>query len=331
MPKRRARGSSEYSNQSALAGNLESIRARCGFLAAGYWKQEALGAAHKRIPALIEAKRKIGGAGDADANGLADGADREVCSPEPERAGCAKIEAVVAAVDSKGRAQAAGTAGEIEKASGLAMAPHVSDPLEGFKSSDENGGSDSGGLADDVQHEMNAVIEKNIYVTRGQIHRADAWRWPAEMVTGGIAGGIGFDFDNATAQTAGREIVDDDFTDEEAREFEGFCWKFRAVQPAEREFGGEIAHGENDLFFRRVSGSRQDALELVRGDEILDFRMPVNIAGDEGTERNNAKLIGAGKIERGAGEFGGEAFSFEGRGNFGVIEDDLAGKAAIGD
>jgi hypothetical protein len=289
------------------------------------------GAAHKGIPTLIEAKREIGGAGDADANGFPDGADGEVCFAEPERAGGTEIEAIVAPVNSKGGGEPAWATSEIEKASGLAMTLHQLDTFEGLKGADENGRGDSGRFADDVQHEMNAVIEKNIDVTRTEIHRTDAWGGPAEMVTCGIAWRIGFGFDDASAKAVSRKIVDDDFADEEARELDGLRRKLRALQLAERKFGAEIPHGDNDLFVRGAGGSRQDALKVVRGDEILDFRMPADVTGDEGAERNDAETIGAGEIERGAGQLGGEAFSFERRGHFGVIEDDLAWETAIGD
>jgi hypothetical protein len=88
---------------------------------------------------------------------------------------------------------------------------------------------------------------------------------------------------------------------------------------------------EMDLFSRGARGPRQEALKIVRGDEILDFSMPADVTGDEGAERNDAEMVGAGKIERSAGQLGSEALSFEGRGHFRVIEDDLGRETAIGD
>jgi hypothetical protein len=327
---RLARRRRKYPEQ-AFAGKRKSVFAGCGLFAAGKRKQEMLGAAHEGIPTLVEAKREIGGAGDADSNGFADGADGEVCFAEPERAGDAEIEAIMAAANSKGSGEAAWATSEIEKASGLAMTLHQLDAFEGFKSPDENGCGDSLRLADDVQHEMSAVVEKDIDVTRSEIHRTDAWGGTAEMVTCGIAGRVGFDFDDASAETPNREIVDDDLADEEARELDGFWREFRALHLAEREFGVEIAHGAKALSVRGARRLRPEALKIVRAEEILDFRMPADVTGDEGAERDDAEMIGAGKIECDARQLGGEAFSFEGPGNFGVIEDDLAGEAAIGD
>jgi hypothetical protein len=135
----------------------------------------------------------------------------------------------VAAVDSQGRGQTTRATSEIEEASGLAMLLHEFDAFEGLEGADENSRGGCGRLADNVQHKMSAVIKKNINVTRSEIHRTDAWRGAAEMVSGGIGWGIGFDFDDASAETTSREIVDDDFADEEAREFDGIYRKFRTL------------------------------------------------------------------------------------------------------
>jgi hypothetical protein len=52
----------------------------------------------------------IGSAGDTDSNTFDDGAEGMLCHPEPERAGSAEIQAVMAAVDLQGRGKAAGAA-----------------------------------------------------------------------------------------------------------------------------------------------------------------------------------------------------------------------------
>ena len=46
------------------------------------------------------------------------------------------------------------------------------------------------------------------------------------------------------------------------------------------------------------------------------------VAGDVGAERHDAKMIGAGEIERHMRKFCGEPLAFEGRGNFGMCEHD---------
>jgi hypothetical protein len=73
-------------------------------------EEQAFGATNKRIAAFVEAKELLSSAGDADSNAFGDGPDGMLRYAKPERAGSAKIEAVVAAVDLKGSGKAAGPA-----------------------------------------------------------------------------------------------------------------------------------------------------------------------------------------------------------------------------
>ena len=50
------------------------------------------------------------------------------------------------------------------------------------------------------------------------------------MVAGGIAGGIGFRFDNAAADASSRKIVDDDFANEKACECDGTGGQLRTAK-----------------------------------------------------------------------------------------------------
>lgn len=193
----------------------------CRLLACGSGEEQALGAADERIAAFEETQRKIGRARDADANSFADGAGGMLCHAEPERAGCAEVYAIVAAVDEKGGGQAAGAAGEIEKATGVAVLLHQFDSIERLKGAYENGGGDSCWLADDVEHEVRAVVEKDVGVALGEIHGANARGGAAEMVAGGIARRIGFGFDDASADAAIGKVVDNHFADEEACKGDG--------------------------------------------------------------------------------------------------------------
>ena len=183
--------------------------------------KKTLGAADERIASFVEAEREIGGAGDADSNGLAQRSRRMARDAQPERTASTEIESIVAAIDSKGGGETARAAREIEKASGLAMALHEFDAAERFQGADENGGGRSRGFADDVEHEVRAVIEEHVDVAGSKIHGADARRRPAKMVTGGIAGRVGFRFHDAPAEASGAEIVNNDFADEEARKRDG--------------------------------------------------------------------------------------------------------------
>ena len=149
----------------------------------------------------------------------------------------------MAAVDSKSGSEPARSAGQIECTRGFAMTLHQRDSLERLNRADENRRGGSGWFADNVEHEMRAIVEKDVGVAGSEIHRADSRRWATKMMTGWIAGWIGFDFDNSPTQTASTEIVHDDFANEEARELDGVLGKFIALQTAQRKFSVVMDHG----------------------------------------------------------------------------------------
>jgi len=124
----------------------------------------------------------------------------------------------VAAVDAKRGGEASWAAGEVDKPRRLAVALHDCQSLKRFDSADEDGSSDACGFADDIEHEVRAIVEENIDVPPGEIHRANAGSRAAEVMPGGITRWIGFRFHDAAAEAALRQIMNDDFSDEEARE-----------------------------------------------------------------------------------------------------------------
>jgi len=142
----------------------------------------------------------------------------------------------VAAVYLKGGGKPSGAASKIKRPSGLAMALHEFDAIEGFERADENRCGDSSGLTHDIQHEVRAVIEKNVGVAGSEIHRANARSRAPEMVPGRIAGRIRFRFHDAAAQPARRKIVDDDFSNKKAGELDSVRRKGGATKGAKREF-----------------------------------------------------------------------------------------------
>ena len=109
------------------------------------------------------------------------------------------------------------------------MALHQFDSIERFESANEDRRGRSGGLARNVEHEVRAIVEKDICMALREIHGANARCGAAEMVPGRIARRIGFGFDDAAAKASSGEIVDDNFADEEARERDGVLRKFRAA------------------------------------------------------------------------------------------------------
>ena len=109
------------------------------------------------------------------------------------------------------------------------MALHDFDAIERFDGANENAASDAGWFAGNVEHEVGAVIEEDVAMTGREIHGTNAWSGAAIMVPGGIAGRIGFGLDDASADAAFGQIVNDDFADEELRESDGVAGQFGAA------------------------------------------------------------------------------------------------------
>ena len=198
--------------------------------------KEAFGATDEGIAAFEETKKLIGGTGDADAHALADGARRMADFAEPEFFVFAEVHTIMAAIDLQSLREAAWAAREVQERCGFAMALHDCDSFERFEGANQDGGGGFGRLAYDVEHEVRAVIEKDVDVAGGEVHGFDARRGPAEMMAGGITGRVGFGFDDAAADATGGEFVDDDFADEETRELDGVRGKFGAANPANENF-----------------------------------------------------------------------------------------------
>lgn len=210
--------------------------ARAGL--AGFWRgmKEALRSADEGIAAFKEAKEFIGGAGDADAHAFADGTNSMINFTEPECFVFAEIHAVMAAIDLQGLREAPRAAREVQELSGFAVALHDFDSLERLERANQDGRGGFGRLAYDVEHEVRAIVEENVDVAGSEIHGFDARRGAAEMVAGGIAGRVGFGFDDAAADATGGKLVDDDFADEETRKLDGVRGKLGAADVSNGDF-----------------------------------------------------------------------------------------------
>ena len=136
----------------------------------------------------------------------------------------------------KSGGEASGAGRESEKLTGLALALHQLDAIEGLKGPDEDGSGDSSRFAHDIEHEVRAIIKKNVSVAGIEIHRTDARSRSAEMMSGGVAWRISFRLDDAAAQAALGKIVDNDFSDEEAGQLDGVRRKFGAAETVDCEF-----------------------------------------------------------------------------------------------
>ena len=165
----------------------------------------------------------------------------------------------MAAVDLQGLREPSRAAREIEKARGLAMPLHELDALEGFERTDQDGRGHTLGFADNVQHEVRAVVEENVDVAGRQMHGTDTRSRAAKMMPCGIARRISLGFHNAAAYAASGQVVDHHFANQETRELDGTGRKFRAEQPA----NGNCRRGFLDGDKRRGHGgnsARHDSL-----------------------------------------------------------------------
>jgi len=192
--------------------------------------EKALRTADEGVAPFVKAQESIGGVSDTYADCFSNRPDGMVAFAEPKRAPGAEVKTVVTAVDLKRGGKAAGTAGEIKRPSGLAVLAHYLQPIQWFERPDEYGRGDSSRLAHDIEHEVRAVVEKNVGMARRKIHRTNARSRATEMMSGGIAGRIGFRFDDAAAEAASGEVADDNFSDEEARQLDGISRKFSAKE-----------------------------------------------------------------------------------------------------
>lgn len=115
----------------------------------------------------------MGGAGDADARADAEpvvfpdssvgpAGRNELAEPEGSRG--AKVDSIEAAVDLKGRSEAAGAACQIEEARGAAVESHLVEAFERLESAQENAASDVGEFRGDIEHEMIAIGEVDVSV-----------------------------------------------------------------------------------------------------------------------------------------------------------------------
>jgi hypothetical protein len=217
---------------------------------------------------------------------------------EPERPGGAQIQAIMAAVNLKSSGETAGTTGEIEKASGLAMNLHQLDSLERFESANEDGSGGSRWFANHVEHEMRSIVKENVGVALAEIHGADAQSGPAEMVPGGIAGRISFGFDDASGEPPRGEIVNDNFSNQKTRESDRVLRKFRTTQTTDEEFCVGCLHSDEPLWSGGTARDGHHALQVFRGEEIAVFGVFAEEVRDVGAKRHNTKLVRASKIER---------------------------------
>ncbi len=198
--------------------------------------KKQFGAADERTPSFKKTKQFAGRAGDADAHAFADGAPGIVDFAKPEFFILAEIDAIMAAIDLQRLREAAWAAREIQKPSGFAVALHDLDSFKRLQRANQNGGGGFRGLAHYIEHEVSAIIEKNVDVAGSQIHGANTRRRSTKMMSGGIARRISFGLHDAPADASGGQIVNHYFADQESCELDGVFRELGTLNPANGNF-----------------------------------------------------------------------------------------------
>jgi hypothetical protein len=206
------------------------------------------GATDEGVAAQVEAKEAVRGVGDANALTFAEeegerGKARASHCAEPERAGGAEVCGVEGAVNAQSGGEAPGTAGKVEQARGLAVAPHLLDALQRLEGADEDAATHSGGLRADVEHEVIAVAKIDVGVAKAEKHGTSALGGSAKVVRGRVARRVGLGFDNTAAKTDAGEFANDDFADKKAGQSHGVQGKFGTAEAPDRNGSFAGCHG----------------------------------------------------------------------------------------
>src|SRR4029077_12696732 len=108
-------------------------------------------------------------------------------------------------------------AGKVLNTRSSTAALHGFDAFERFDRAQQNSGADAARFARDIEHVMRAIDKVDVRVAVVEKKSAVPRSRPVESVAGRIAGEIAFCFDDAPAQAAARQVVDNRLTDQEAR------------------------------------------------------------------------------------------------------------------
>ena len=120
------------------------------------------------------------------------------------------------------------------------MLLHLGDALEGFEGADQDAAADPGDFGAHVEHEVVAIAEIDVGVAAAKKHGAIARGGSAKVVRGGVALGVSFGFDDATAKAGAGEFADDDFANKKAGQSDGVRGE---LGPAEAPDDGSFAGG----------------------------------------------------------------------------------------
>jgi hypothetical protein len=191
-------------------------------------------AADEGIFSLVEPKSAVGGPRDSDPRADADCAGRTRRSPEPDRA-CtgAEVNAIEALVYFQRLGKTPRAAGEIEQARYASVMLHPRNPVERLERSDQDSRADAGNFTRYVEEPARSVRESHVRGAASEKKRIICGRVAGKGVPGGVAHRIPFRLDDSPAQPALRQIVDQRFTDQKARELDRIHGQLGAAKTPE--------------------------------------------------------------------------------------------------
>ena len=180
--------------------------------------------------------RMLGSHANPDPRTPRDGPDRQAAIFH-EQPVADEIEPIVRQRDAHCHGQIARSSTQIVNVGdGPAPAPHHGDPFDRIQRTNQDRCGRSVRFGDDVHEGVDAVIEVDVRVAGRTVQRRVAPRRPGR----GVAGGIGFadvrlDFDDGAGRHDAAAVVDENFSEEIARDVERRAiversWKFRSPE-----------------------------------------------------------------------------------------------------
>jgi len=201
----------------------------------------------------------MGCARNPDARGDANRSRRTHGTADPNRAlSRTEVHTVKAIVDEQCGGQAARPASEIEQARDASMAPHQRNSVKWLERANQNSAADAVNFGSNVEEPMHSVGESDVRSSVGEKERIIRARLPGEGVSGGVAGRIGFGLDDASADSAAGQLMDQSLTDQKPRQLDGVDGKLGAAKTPETmdlQCGAAIRHGVS-AFKRVLSAAR---------------------------------------------------------------------------
>ncbi len=171
--------------------------------------------------------------------------------------------------------------------------------FERLKRAEQDAAADVRRFRGDIEHEMIAVGEVDVGMAAAEKHGAIARGWSAKVMRGGIARGIGFGFDDAAGESAGGELADYYFADEEAGEVDGAGGQLAAAEAANQDARSAVVHGEVKAIVR--NGAEQ--ILTAGGAEASNRRVTFESIRTKNSEENVMAKMKVAQITKPGADF----------------------------